>query len=126
MSGLMRRIMRPSADDAGQPATQGEAAAPDAQGPIGEAGPGANPFAPPGAAADREPIAEEPPAVAPPAGSGPDAAAPPAAEDDRPAGDPATEAQPPAQRDEPIPETDRPPADPDATAVIPAVAPEDA
>jgi hypothetical protein len=47
----MRRIMRPSADDAGQPA----AAAPETEAPIGEPNPGANPFARPADAATAQP-----------------------------------------------------------------------
>src|SRR5215207_23257 len=103
MSGLMRRIMRPSADDAGQPATQGEAAAPDAEGPIGEADTGANPFTAPAPrldARDGEPTADEPTAVAPGAEPEPEAAADRVAEDDRPAADRLTEAQPLAQSGE--------------------------
>src|SRR5215207_6282692 len=104
MSGLMRRIMRPSADDSGQPATEGEAAAPDAPGPIGEAEPGANPFAgdaAPPDAAEGEPTAGEPTVVVPPTGPEPAAAAQPVPEDDKPTEDPAAAAQEIAQTDQP-------------------------
>ena len=70
----MRRIMRPSADNAGQPAPGGEAA-PDATAPLGEPNPGANPFARPAppeettaaGAAGEEPATAELSAVAEPA-----------------------------------------------------------
>jgi hypothetical protein len=48
----MRRIMRPSADDAGQPT----AAAPEPGAPIGEPNPGANPFARPAEAEPAAPV----------------------------------------------------------------------
>jgi len=48
----MRRIMRPSADDAGQPT----AAAPEPEAPIGEPNPGANPFARPAEAEPAAPV----------------------------------------------------------------------
>ena len=51
----MRRIMRPSADDAGQPA----ATAPETEAPIGEPNPGANPFARPADAAAAQPAEGE-------------------------------------------------------------------
>jgi hypothetical protein len=70
----MRRIMRPSADDAGQPAPGGEAAAPDATAPIGEPNPGANPFArpaDPSAAPQEEPAGTAEAAEQPVAGEQP-------------------------------------------------------
>ncbi len=79
----MRRIMRPSADDAGQPAPGGEAAAPDATAPIGEPNPGANPFARPA----------------------PEGAEQPAQDAEQPAQDaeqPAQDAEQPAQVEQPV------------------------
>ena len=57
----MRRIMRPSADDAGQPT----AAAPEPEAQIGEPNPGANPFARPAADAPAPTEAEPAAGVSP-------------------------------------------------------------
>ena len=132
----MRRIMRPSADDAGQPAPGGEAAAPDAAAPIGEPNPGANPFARPAAAEGQE----QPAAEADAAGAGSTAAdstGGDAVGDEgvapTPAADPTAAEEQPVAADQPtqvLPATDAQPAEgaaaaageqpADATAAIPA------
>jgi hypothetical protein len=135
----MRRIMRPSADDAGQPAPGGEAAAPDATAPIGEPNPGANPFArPTGEPAEGQ---EQPTAAAQPADAATEAerAAGEAEGAAGATGEPTAAEQPPAAAEQPtqvLPAADPQAADPlaadpqpadgeqppaDATAAIPAV-----
>ena len=94
----MRRIMRPSADDAGQPAPGGEAA-PDATAPIGEPNPGANPFARP--AEVESPPAEEP------------------ATSKIPVGGPEEPAEQPAAVEAAAPEEEPTGADAGATGVLP-------